>query len=666
MKLQLISQKMRNFKGIREIEIKFHQIETFIYGRNAAGKTTIFDAICYLLFGKDSQDNKTFPIQTLDKNGNRIDHLETEVSAVFLYDKREIELKRVYKQKWTKKRGSEKPEFTGYEEDLFINEVPCQLKEYKKRIDDLILESVFKEITNVTIFPGLHWTAQRSRLMDMAKVSNDDVAAGNPIFEALIVMLAKQGKSLEDYKKEVAAKKKKIKEEIVLIPARIDEADQAKPLVKDWVQIEKQIKEKSAQIEEIENSIGSQIDAQKALNKTILAHDNNVLTAKRELQRLESGLRSEYDQPDTNQKELDQAIKDLKALQAEKTEIANSIIRYNQSVNQFNAEIESLQAQKDALLAQWTIENEKKFEMDPNDCKCPTCQREFESDNLEAKKSELETNFNAEKKRNLDTLNVKGKNLAEQIATLKQRIVKGDEAIAQMNESESSVNHKIGYQEALISDLELNKTEKQPFESFRDGNAEYLAKKAEIAKLESEAPQPDESLDTIRREKQSQKAAIQAEIDTLKASLTDRERISQLDTRIEELTETESKLAQQLAAFEKDEFTMLEFTKAKVAKIEEVINSKFKVVRFKMFNQLINGGEEECCEITVDGVPYPNVNQAGKVKASLDIINALCDHYEVYAPIFLDGRESVTEIIPVSSQVINLIVSPSDEKLRVA
>jgi len=84
-----------------------------------------------------------------------------------------------------------------------------------------------------------------------------------------------------------------------------------------------------------------------------------------------------------------------------------------------------------------------------------------------------------------------------------------------------------------------------------------------------------------------------------------------------------------------------------------------------MFRNQVNGGLEEVCEPCINGVPFTsNLNTAARINAGLDIINTLCAHYGVNAPIFVDNRESTNRIIDVDSQVINLIVS-KDKKLKV-
>mgnify|MGYP007042502766 FL=1 len=112
------------------------------------------------------------------------------------------------------------------------------------------------------------------------------------------------------------------------------------------------------------------------------------------------------------------------------------------------------------------------------------------------------------------------------------------------------------------------------------------------------------------------------------------------------------------------------FVKTKVALLTERINSKFKSVSFQLFREQTNGGVADCCEVLVPGeggamVPYSTANKAAVVNAGLEIIATLSHHYGVRLPIVVDNAESVTELLPVDSQVIRLVVSAEDESLRV-
>jgi exonuclease SbcC len=125
-------------------------------------------------------------------------------------------------------------------------------------------------------------------------------------------------------------------------------------------------------------------------------------------------------------------------------------------------------------------------------------------------------------------------------------------------------------------------------------------------------------------------------------------------------------MAQELASLEGVEYSIEQFTKAKMDMLEARINGRFKLVRFKMFEDQINGGQVEACTTLISGVPFDNANNAARIQAGLDIINTLSDHYGVCAPVWVDNRESVIDLPETKSQLINLVVSESHKKLTVS
>ena len=131
-----------------------------------------------------------------------------------------------------------------------------------------------------------------------------------------------------------------------------------------------------------------------------------------------------------------------------------------------------------------------------------------------------------------------------------------------------------------------------------------------------------------------------------------------------ELQNEEENISMKIQELEGEQYALEEFTKTKVELLENAINSKFEIVKFRLFDTQINGGLIECCDTLVNGVPYSDVNNAHKILAGLDIINTLIKFYNTSAPIFIDNRESINEIYPINTQIISLIVT-TDSQLRI-
>ena len=223
---QITLKKLRisNFMGCRSFEADFED-ETTISGDNATGKSTIYDAFLWCLFGKNHRDEKDFSIKnTVEKSLNRQDHAVTVDLDV---NGKQITLQRIYREKWEKKRGNETQEFSGHETDFFCDDVPLKATEYKNVVDSIIKEDTFKLLTNVYAFNELPWQSARKVLEQIAGTrSDEEIAKGNEDFEKLIRAL--NGKDFDQYKKVLQARKAQLKESIAEIPIQISEASRSK------------------------------------------------------------------------------------------------------------------------------------------------------------------------------------------------------------------------------------------------------------------------------------------------------------------------------------------------------------------------------------------------------------------------------------------------------
>lgn len=224
MEIRIYNLKLKNFKGIKDLEIVFDGKDTNIYGKNATGKTTVFDAFKWLFFDKDSNDKKDFNIKTLDENNNPIHYLEHEVEATLIIDGQDINFKKMFKEKWVKKRGQEQQEFSGHETSYWIDEVPIKKKDYEEKINSIIPESLFKLITDPLFFNNqMSWKERRELLMNISgsTITDENILNSDEKFTTLKVNL--EGRSIEDYSKVLAAKIKELNNDREKIPIRIDE-----------------------------------------------------------------------------------------------------------------------------------------------------------------------------------------------------------------------------------------------------------------------------------------------------------------------------------------------------------------------------------------------------------------------------------------------------------
>jgi len=671
----LKSLSMLNFKGIRKLQVEFSERETSIFGENSTGKTTIFDSFCFLLFGKDSHDRKDFEIKTLDKNNVAIPKIDHEVSAIIEVDGVNISLKRNLKENWVKKKGSLEAEFTGHTTELYWDDVPVSSTEYSNKVNKILEESIFKLITNPFAFNSLKWQDRRNVLIDIAGNKSDGDLLGdfmtlpNKSEVSNLINIINSGKTLEDYKKQVANSVKKAKDDLKVIPTRIDEVERSKPEALDFDSLKSEIETKSNELQKVNDLLDNSNKAFQAKLDAVKDVRIQANELSSEINIIEVNARKEAVKrlmPDTS--ELDSLTEKLSEKKAQITEYRNAYTTYSGKKDSLTTRIESLTTQMDQRRTQWTEENAKQLTFNDEDFHCPTCKREFESGDVDAKKAEMLEQFNSNKAAKLKQITSEGtafktekENLEVELKSIDERMANGIKAISGFQKEQEEIEAAISAfnnKQSKPSDV----TEDEIIESILKADNDYQSKKTELEKLQAtikEVPSPDNSKLIEQRQE------LTTAISELNAQMQNENRIAEADKRIAELIKEEKLLAQQIADVEKTQFTIEEFEKFKAESLEDAVNGKFKLVNFKMFETQINGGIAPTCVALIDGVPFTDANTASRINAGLDIINTLCEHYGVTAPIFIDNRESIIEVIETESQLINLIVSEGDKKLRV-
>ena len=640
--MKLTKLELLNFKGLKAFTINFNG-DVIIRGDNATGKTTVFDSVCWLLFGKDSLDRADFEIKTLD-GGEPIHKVNHEVTGTFTLDEGgTVELKRVYREKYSSPRGGEVT-MTGHTTDYFVDGVPKKEKEYKEIVNSLVDENIFKLITNPLYFNETYsWQNRRKLLLEMCgDISDEDVIAEYSELKALTDILS--GHSVDDHRKVVASKKAAINKELDMIPVRIDEALRGKPTIDT---------PRDVLIQEI--SLATTTLETLEADKALLVNGHAVVDTRAELRDVqrrlmarESELQMEYKkQSALKSNEYDMVVSELNNLSSK---VENTKHRLDTS----NRDIQLIESTINELMHQRQQVNEDVFVMDIDE-NCPTCGQKLPAEQIQAAREKAETNFNLRKSKRLEEIN--------QSIELKQQDI---ENIEKRNASLESVETL----EALIKAKELVK--QTITDEIGQLTAPVLEDDSIYADLKAEEFMLQMKLDESNTDHSEEIADIDNRIATtkehrfnLETELNKYEEAKRIDTRVAELETQQAELATEKSKLDEAAYLMDEFIKAKVNMLEDVINSRFKLARFKMFNVMLNGNVEECCETTYKGVPYRSMNNAARINVGLDIINALTSYFKVNAPVFIDNAEAVTEFVPVNSQTIKLIVDESEPQLVV-
>jgi len=642
MKILITRLVLHNFKGAKHLEVPLNPEMNAITGRNATCKTTIFDAFAWALFGKDSEDRTDFNVKTLNADGEPEHHLEHSVELTMKVDDQKITFKRVLEEKWTKPKGQKEAIFSGHETSYSVNDVPCSMKEYNLKVETICRPDVFKFITNPLYFPSMPWARQREILTVIAGTMPEVQPS-----EALAELLGRiTGKTLKEYKAEIKKKKDLAQAELDGIEPRIKENDLKKTEVLalgyDYPAIEKNISAIQHEIAGVDQTIAEVAKQKDAAGQKRMSIQQEINNLKIGQQRIETEVRITANSAGDNAKiAYERVTTQLTARQRDKTDTEATISSENANLTVIEKKITDLRAE-------WHTENDKRMNISDDILACPTCGREFEESQVNEKKAALALKFNESKARRLAEIETEGKALAIRkdkitalILSLTSDLSKIETEIFELTQQRDAAEKALPQEVVSISPL-------------LEAHEEYQKNLTEIARLE-------QSLTTITvpgvETYQAKRRELDADLSRLNAVLSTKNTITECDTRIEQLKSNQRKLAQVIADYERDENTIMDYTRTYVRIVEERVNSMFKIARFKMFNILINGSEEETCECMVDGVPFRDLNNGMKITAGFDIINTLSDYYHIYAPIFLDNAESLSVLPETRSQVIGLYVT---------
>ncbi len=650
---------LRQFKGVTDFVLDLGGRSGAVYGDNATGKTTLADAWRWLWTGQDSSQRADFNIKTLNTNGDEIHHLTHEVLAELRIDDRDQEFRRGYTEDWTQHRGSARKERTGHTTAYHIDGVPMKAQEFANAVagvlaspDSAARTGGLVEAINLLSDPAyfaetLHWTRRRELLLEISgDVELREVIAAKPVLAELEALL--KDRSADEHRKVINARRTLINKELgSVLPARVDEATRSLP--------------------EAEGD-------SKAITATALALRGERAKHQEEIASLRSGeslveLRSKIQATEAMIAARSTAVREEKtgevqaaeaaalesASAANSARIAHDKAKTDLGVAQRNLndlvkQLGEIQATREVKLANEFAHEDQTL--------CPTCAQSIPEADVAKIRAQAEGDFNAAKANRLAHLDV-------QVAGCMLRI---DDARLL---AESRVTEAATAGAALVDATAIAETEREAATAAAkavpdpEADDEYQSLVGERTTLEEALVGLETSTALSVAVEGAAVVALDAKIEAIEAQLATHRERARIGARIEDLKETEKALAVEFERLEHELWLLDEYTRTRVRMVTELINDKFEVARFKLFKTLGHGGIEEVCEITVNGVPWRDLNNGARIQVGLDAIRTLQSHFALALPVFIDQAESVTELPEMDCQVIRLVVNKDCADLQV-
>lgn len=653
MEIKFKKLRVRNFKGMKDMVIEFQPDVTRIMGANHTGKTTTADAINWVLFGKSSQGLTSFGIDPRDDDNSIIHHLDNNVELTMDVDGKEITLAKTRKEIWGKPRGQEGEVLTGHTVDCFVNGESLTATDYKATINDICKESLFKAVASPEYFPRLNADDQRTLLVKMAGArSLSDIASGNDSFMALLGKVnGDNEKAIEAHRKHLAYSMKEVRKELAAIPPRINENADIINKIKssgtnyDFTrkrieEIDKGIKSYDKQLADATTAINADYDRRAAMRK-------EINDCRREMTRIELSY------TDANAKAKDDQKAEVRKLEADLNALRFNLTEAQAKAERYRKALDDIALRKDDFRKRWQEVEAMEFTMGDDEGICPTCGQRLPDDMIERKREQLEKNFNLAKADKQDKLD-------SEASLIKEAQERVEALLETCKQDIETMKPQAEVAQERLEGARGMKVEQQDYR--KDNN--WLTMSEKIDRLQAElndmGTMADDSQAIIEKKRQ-----LMAKRDELMATLATEKELKEREQRVEELEKQQRSLNQQLADIERKDSQAEAFEHAVIADLERRVNELFPTVRFRMFETLINGNVRPTCQLTMHGVPYPDLSNSEKILAGLECVRAMQRHTNAHAPVIIDNCESVNRFPDdLGLQLILLYVS-TDRQLTI-
>lgn len=640
--------EIKDFRGIKSFACDFAQ-DNVIEGDNATGKSSIFAAFTWCLFGKDQHDRKDFEIKPAAE-GVAVWHTRTSVTLTLAVNGETMELKREYYEKWVRHNGDDKDTYEGNETACWWNGAPVNVTEYGKRVAGIIDPQMFKMLTNPAYFPTMNWKDQRDILLRLVpEATDEELAAGDKDILAMLVEMS--GKTAADFRAEKAAALKRLRKEKEGIEPRIDEVRKG---MTDITFSEEYLRDEAANADKESESINAELASLSQSQEAVLAQ----IKAKRdEIAETEAkALQLVVDAKMAEGLRVSEANGERSVLQAEISALdrkietqSNYIVSFEKQTGIYAAELDKLKDEHAALSGKYVKEASAEFTADG--LVCPMCGRPITPEQVQ----QAEKGFNSAKATRLEDIVKDGTRLKERIENA-QKVI--DERVEKLKVMEAERDADADKRTELWNKLsEAPEEEKEreivPEEvpGWKELQQKAITLREEMHAIEAGGDGSEERSKASDRLKacMDRKAGIMAR-------MTDLENNRKAEARIVELEERGRELAQQIAEYERMELAATRLDKLRFEDVERKVNGLFHNVRFKLFDYTIEGKPVDTCVAVVGDAPYPVANSAGKLNVGLDIIHALSEHFGYRCPIFIDNAEGVTSIDGRGMQLVRMYV----------
>lgn len=654
-KIILNSIHIENFRGIKALDVTCGD-NVSVSGRNGSGKTSVYNAYLWCLFNKDAY-GKSIEVRPIDlehsagSNVQYLHNIDTKVVLTFsASDGTSFSVARVEREDWSVPRGMSTPIYKGQTQERLINDVPYGVREFATKLNSFCDADNWFMLSSINAFMSLGDKARRAVLESISGgIDEQEIAKDFPH----VLLAMQQGKNVLELKRQTKLTKDTSKRDLDSIPARIDQQEK----LRVDIDVDKYtgIKEHSEQMKaEYEKSLEEHLSTRPGTESNVLSE--RLATINASIAKLTNSVSKK-------QMELSDAVlKEYHNAQAECGRLNCAESTANMYLERTKAELKKSEADLQAAIANWQNVNAMEYVEGEIETVCPTCHRELDPFQIQEIKNKAVEDFNKKKSDMLASAINSG-------SAARAARDKASADVAKYTEDLNKAKAEYDIAFAKCSELKAKLDAVRSVSDILSEDSEYnmlLSEKSDIEKkmLEQASGQKDAMVEFNNRTQELQTlikledATIRDAVNQLAAVQTNG-RIDQERARLEKMQED---LAQTIADCDLIDMEISAYVKRKITIAESNVSKFFDIVSWQLYERNIsNDGEKEICEAIIDGRPYATQNTATKVNAGIDIINGISKALDINVPMFVDNKESVTELISTDSQLFTFSVVEGQE-----
>lgn len=629
---------LKNYMGAENVEVDFSE-KTEIRGKNRCGKSTLMNAYFDVMTGKFANGTAPTNICPVDENGEEKPVKEIERAITLEINGIEHEIRKVTKRKYRK------GVFIGNETVYILDGVPAKSAEVNDFLASIAPPETVAMCSNASVF----FSALKKSTADARKaiegLSGFDMerfCKENAEYQSVYEMTA--GKKTEDVLKQLKKRLSSENGELDRLNVELD-YEQRRLDRSDDSDLQKLESEKAVII----GNIDSMENLKEALNVSIDRYSfllSHIEKLKGELSEIEK------EQTKTQRERISAINEELAVLDKEISGKTTELTERNTKLQNTKIYLAFKKMKLTDLVKERLRLKNADFIASGV---CHVCGQPLPEERTE----EDRERFEKEREENIGLTESAISSAESEIEKAEEKISLNSKKIEELtdfiSEKKKRVEEISSEKEKILSDMKFSVTD------------EYKRISEELKKSEAEAAEIFDST-SLWREVTDRINILSVELSQKQSEIDgivkDRE---ETEKRISDLKESVKEQAQKAADIERRIDMLQDFSIAKNAALEDMVNRKFEFIKIKMSEETLNGDIKETLRINVNGVDYFNgLNHGDRILAEIFLLKGLQDMNGIKLPIWIDDTESLDENrIPDVSRQLIVIRRTDDEKLNV-